>query len=268
MSWTLTAKTLKLQAGTVAAYALAAAAYSVMVVVLFERVIARHIGFVQQYVGLFPKGLLRLFNVGGGFTTFGGFVGAEYLSFVWVVLVAAFAIAFTSGALARELEQGTLELLLAYPIGRLRVFASKVAAALVGLVIITAATVLGIWLGAVSQHAPVTWSALGSVGLLCVAFGVAITGYGFLFSAAASERAVAAGGAAALTVVFYAMNFASQSWDQLAGLSHITLFTYYQPQDAIDLGRVDGQAAAVLVAVGLAGALLGAAIFRWRDLSP
>src|SRR5712692_5004752 len=127
MSGPLIAKVLKMHASAIASYSGGSFFYSVMVVVLFQQFMLQHKSFFQQYLTIIPKGLLRAFNAGGDITSFGGFVGAEYLSFIWVVIVVAFVIAFTSGALAKELEQGTLELVLAYPIGRVRFFLSKVA---------------------------------------------------------------------------------------------------------------------------------------------
>ena len=268
MSLTLTAKALKLQAQTIASYALGAAFYSVLVVFLFQRVVEQHKGFLTQYLAVLPKALLRLFNIGGtDLISFGGFVGAEYLSFIWVVIVAAFTIAFTSGALAKELEQGTLELMLSYPLGRLRFFFSKVAALLVALAVIVLGTVGGIWLGALSQHLSVPRSAYLSAAIVGLAFAMAISGYGFLFSALASERGAAAFPAAGLTVLFYVVNFAAQTWDGLKGVARLSLFNYYRPQDALNLGRVDLSAILVLLAVALAGTLAAALVFRMRDLS-
>ncbi|MEO6797165.1 MAG: ABC transporter permease subunit [Candidatus Dormibacter sp.] len=269
MSWTLTLKVLKLQAQAIFSYAFGAAFYSALIVVLFQRVVEQHKGFLNQYLTVVPKALLRAFNIGGtDLTSFGGFVGAEYLSFIWVVIIAAFAIAFTSGALAKELEEGTLELILAYPLGRLGFFFSKVAALIIALAVIVLATVIGIWLGAVSQHLSIGGSAYVAVAAIGLAFALAIAGYGFLFSALASERGPAALAAAGLTLVFYLVNFAAQTWDALKGLSRLSLFHYYAPKDALNLGRVDGLAIAVLLGVAIAGTLGGAVVFRVRDLSP
>lgn len=266
MSWTLTAKILKMQAGTIAAYAAGAAIYGTLVVILFEHVFANHIGLIEQYVRIFPKGFLRVLNMGNGATSLGGFIAVQYLSLVWVMVAGAFVITASSGALAREHEPGTLELLLAYPIGRFRVYASKVAALLAGLIVIILATLAGLWAGAIGQPATVALTALWPAGVLCFAFALAIAGYGFLFSAVASDRARAAGAAAAVTVLFYLLYLCAQTLDRLAGLSRFTLFSYYRPQAAIDLGRVDVQALMVLLGVGIAGLILGAAVFRWRDL--
>jgi ABC-2 type transport system permease protein len=269
VSWALTIKVLKLQRQGVLAYAFGAAFYSFLIVVLFQRFVVLHKGFLNQYLTVVPRALLRAFNIGGSdLTSFGGFVGAEYLSFIWVVIIAAFTIAFTSGALARELEQGTIELMLAYPLGRLRFFFSKVAALLLGTAAIVGCTVAGIWLGALSQHLAVGAGAYLAVGALGLAFALAIAGYGFLFSAIASERAVAAGAAAGLTLLFYLLNFAGQSWDALRNLGRLSLFNYYAPQDALNLQRVDPLAIGVLLGCAVAATAAGAVVFRIRDLSP
>ena len=269
MSLGLTSQTLKLQAQSIVSYALGAGVYSVLVVFLFQRVVEQHKGFINQYLAIVPKALLRLFNIGGtDLISFGGFVGAEYLSFIWVVIVAAFTIAFTSGALAKELEQGTMELILAYPLGRLRFFFSKVAALLVALAVIVLSTVGGIWLGALSQHLSVSRSAYLPTAIVGLAFAMAISGYGFLFSALASERGAAALPAAGLTLLFYLVNFVAQTWDSMKGAARLSLFNYYRPQDALNFGRVDLPVILLLLAVALAGTLAAALVFRMRDLGP
>jgi len=266
---TLTIKVLKMQAQTIASYALGSAFYSALVVFLFHSFIVQHTAFFQQYLTILPKALLQAFNISGSnIFTFGGFLGAEYLSFIWVVIVAAFIISFTSGAIAREIEQGTIELVLAYPVGRIRFFLSKVAALVLALLAIVAATLGGIWVGALSQHIQVAPASFFAIGVLATAFGLAVAGYSFFFSAVASERAAAAGAAAAVTVLFYAVNFASSLWSQLSGLGRLSIFHYYSPQDAINLGRVDSGSFLVLFGLALLTTIAGAALFRLRDLSP
>jgi ABC-2 type transport system permease protein len=267
MSSTLIAKVLKMHASALSSYSGASFFYSLLVVILFQQFMVQHKVFFQQYLTIIPKGLLRAFNAGGDITSFGGFVGAEYLSFIWVVVVVAFVIAFTSGALAKELEQGTLELVLAYPIGRIRFFLSKVAALFIGILAIVGATLLGLWVGALTQNLYVSAASYAAIGVLAAAFALAIAGYGFLFSALASERAQAAGWTTALTLVFYAINFAAQNWDQLKGLSRLTIFNYYSPEDAINLGRLDVGAFVVLISLALGTTVAAAGIFRLRDLS-
>ena len=68
-------------------------------------------------------------------------------------------------------------------------------------------------------------------------------------------------------MLFYAVHFAAQTWDPFKGLSRLTLFNYYLPQDAINLGRVDLASIAVLLGVALIGTIAAAVIFRLRDLS-
>ncbi|MDQ6882670.1 MAG: ABC transporter permease [Candidatus Dormibacteraeota bacterium] len=268
MSLTLTGKVLKLQAPTILSYAGGAAFYSFLIVVLFQRFIVQHRGFINQYLTVIPRALLHAFNIGGSdLTSFGGFVGTGYLSFVWVLIIAAFTIAFTSGALARELEQGTLELILAYPLGRIQFLLSKVLALLLACGVIVAGTVAGIWLGALSQDLRISSASFLAVGAVAMAFALAIAGYGFLFSALASERSKAAVAAAGLTLAFYAVNFAAQSTEALRGLARFSLFNYYAPQNALNLGRVDVAAIALLLIVAIAGTLVAAAVFRLRDLS-
>ena len=68
-------------------------------------------------------------------------------------------------------------------------------------------------------------------------------------------------------MVFYAINFAAQNWNQLKGLRPLTIFNYYSPADAINLGRLDVGAVLVLIGLALVTTAAAAAIFRLWDLS-
>src|SRR5207237_9448733 len=54
---TLTIKVLKMQAQTIASYALGSAFYSALVVFLFHSFIVQHTAFFQQYLTILPKAL-------------------------------------------------------------------------------------------------------------------------------------------------------------------------------------------------------------------
>jgi ABC-2 type transport system permease protein len=268
MSLTLTRKVLKMQASSLASYAFGSAFYAVLIVVLYQQFVQQHRSVFEQYVKVAPKALLQMFNISGGnLATLGGFLGAEYLSFIWVIVIAIFVISFATGALVRELEQGTLELMLAYPISRLGFYLSKVAALVVGVAIIVGVTILAIWLSALDQNLHLTAGAYAAISALMMSFAFAIAGYSLLFSALDSQRSRAAGVAAGLTVLFYAINFVSQVLPQLSGLRWLSLFKYFTPDVAIDTGRADPQSVAVLAGIGVVGAIAGAIVFRQRDLS-
>lgn len=268
MNLTLGLKVLKMQASSLASYAFGSAFYAVLIVVLYKSFVEQHRSVFEQYVKVVPKELLQIFNVSGtNLLTLGGFLGAEFLSFIWVIVIAIFVISFASSALARELEQGTLELMLAYPVSRLSFYLSKAAALLVGVAVIVGITILAIWLAALNQHLDLSAGAYAAISALMMSFAIGIAGYSLLFSALARERSQAAGLAAGLTVLFYAINFLSQVVTQLSGIRWVTVFHYFTPENAINTARADPQSVAVLVGLGIAGTIAGGIVFRQRDLS-
>ena len=81
----------------------------------------------------------------GGFSL-AGFLGTEYLNW-WPLMAGIYAFMFCSGIVAREVERGTMELLLSHPIPRYRVVVSKFVSFLAIVGILVVCSVLGIAAG-------------------------------------------------------------------------------------------------------------------------
>src|SRR5207245_34006 len=102
--------------------------------------------------------------------------------------------------------------------------------------------------------------------VVLIAFAVAVGGYSVLFSSLTSTRGRAAGLAAGLTVLFYiawVMAGLSSTW---SWLKHISIFTAYQPQSALETGIVPGLGTGVLFAIGVVCAVAAIVIFQRRDV--
>src|SRR3954447_8963323 len=96
-----------------------------------------------------------------------------------VLMFAVWAIARGSGAVAGEMEKGSMDLILSRPVARPTFFGSQVAAALFGLVAMVAAMIAGNWVGTQynTVDAPPSLTTLAKPALNLVAFGLAIYGY-------------------------------------------------------------------------------------------
>jgi ABC-2 type transport system permease protein len=220
-----------------------------------------------------------------------------------ITILCIWAIGRSSGAIAGEIDRGTMELLMAQPIRRSRLV---LAHGCVDLLIIPllclslwAGTCLGVVLvGPIELTAeelkrfpfPVNVNsdalrldpaAIGP-GLLNVAALVfAVSGYTLWLSAGGRFRWKVMGTAVFITLVQFLINVVGQLWDTIGVLRPFTVFYYYQTQQiilahrwSIDLGNVWNNGhplyslnvLAVLGTVGIVGYAMALWTFSRRDL--
>jgi ABC-2 type transport system permease protein len=219
------------------------------------------------------------------------------------LLFCLWAVGRAAGALAGEIDRGTMELLLAQPIPRRNVVLAHLGVDTVVIPLLCLALWTGTIIG-VHVVGPFTadtaalkafpfpvkvderllqvdpWAfgpALWNVGALVFA----VSGVTMALSAAGRSRNRVIGIAVLIFVLLFLANVAGQMLESVAWLRPLTVFFYYQPQQIILSGRwtVDlGQAwngghplypvpvLAVLPAVGLAGYALALWTFARRDL--
>jgi ABC-2 type transport system permease protein len=203
-------------------------------------------------------------------STFSAYLAVELYGSFFLLLFGG-VLAYAAGAsIARNIEDGTIDLDLARPVSRTRLYVEKWVAMLVGLMMILAVSVFTAWLDTrLFSGASLDWQwfLLGHLDLASMLFFV--VGVGLLFSAALSGGR-AAGGAATLVVVFgyLAQTFGTAS-DRLSLLKYLSPY-YYAPAAQVIISRQWSGTGKFLVpvAVGLIAALAGLFIFRRRDITP
>lgn len=194
-------------------------------------------------------------------------------------ILCIWAIGRAAGAIAGEIDRGTMELLLAQPITRTQIVRAHLFVDLITIPVLCLSMWAGIWLGAslfgltgnakpALQAYPERFGpALFNVALLVFA----VSGYTMWFSSAGRFRGRVLGLVIVLTLVMFLVNVIGQLWGTAEPLRPLTVFYYYQPQpiilrtdwyaDAAVWGRM-----AALLAVGTVGYLLAWRTFCRRDL--
>jgi len=197
-----------------------------------------------------------------------------------------------AGAIAGEIDRGTMELLLAQPIHRRSLIVAHALADLVIIPVLCLSVCAGLRLGVgafvrIGSHAAADVRQLsvnpleyGPALVNAAALVFAVSGVTMAISAAGRFRGRVMGIAVLVVLIQFLVNAIGQMWPRAAVLRPLTVFFYYQPQRIILQGQwtVDPAdcwhpgwhlplyAWLVLLAVGGVGYALALAIFSRRDL--
>jgi ABC-2 type transport system permease protein len=238
---------------------------------------------VQQFIFQGPGRVLQTLMGGAEINLFRpmDMLSIGYVHPLVQTILCIWAIGRAAGAIAGELDRGTMELLLAQPLPRYRVILAHFFVDWLTIPILCLSLWAGNWLGAwlvgileigVGRDASqlvvdpqIFAPALPGVAALVFA----VSGYTMWLSACGRFRGRVLGLAVLATLVQFLINAVGQLWDAIAFLRPYTVFFYYQPQQAIlERGTMQDSLAnvGVLLAVGGIGYALALWTFCRRDL--
>ena len=224
----------------------------------------------ENLIEQMPRGVQALLKTQGDLTPLlgaEGYVAVGYRHPIYIVVIAAFTIAAAS-TLAREIEKGTVFLVLARPLQRYNLVLAKGAELLVGLVALLGAALAGTALGVTitDLDQPIRLSRFILIYSNALLLFLAIGGYGFLFSALSRECSRAIVLATGLTVAFFFIDFFAGLWEPLGFLGPLTIFHYYNPIAIVQQGVLPWNHVLVLLGVAATGYVAAIAVFQRRDI--
>jgi ABC-2 type transport system permease protein len=202
----------------------------------------------------------------------------SYVHPLMQIALSVWAIGRAAGAIAGEIDRGTMELLLAQPMRRSQIIAAHLAVDVVTIVGLCVAlwlgTTTGVWLAGFTgakgeQH--IDPAAFFPAQLNVALFLFGLGGMTLAISAAGRSRNRVLGLAVFAALVQFLINVLGQLWSPMEPLRPLTLFYYYQPQPMILHAHWYAESAvwlrlAVLAGVGAVGYLVALAIFCRRDV--
>jgi ABC-2 type transport system permease protein len=193
-----------------------------------------------------------------------GFVTAEFFSWIPILLV-VYAIIQGTGVLAAEESNGTLDLLLAQPIRRSRLFLEKVVSIIVGTLLIIALILPGWVLPYGSIDIDVGLGRLIVATVAMIPIMLAFGAVSLLAGTVMATRRDAAMAVAVLAVVSFFVNTLGRASDVLEPLRPASLF-YYFHADSIVADGVNVVGVAVLLGTAIVATGLAAFLFQRRDI--
>jgi ABC-2 type transport system permease protein len=202
------------------------------------------------------------------FLTPAGWVASAMTHPITLAIFTGAALSVAAGAVAAEVERGTVDLVLARPVGRIRFLLGKAAATVAAVTAVEAGAAAGVLVATLTVErvneltAADLWRPFLGSWLLFVALGMV----GLLISARSSLRSRAIGIAVAAIVVWYFVNFIALLIDEVAGARYASPFHYFRAADFLS-GEPIATDAAVLAAMATVALSLGLWWFSRRDLT-
>lgn len=193
------------------------------------------------------------------------FAAIEFFS-LWPLLIGIYGI-FSSIGIAREMEQGTLDLLIAQPVPRYKVITAKFAVFVFSALLISVFSVLGLVAGAATIEASVDLTGLSLVLVEAYLLVVAIGCFTLLCAALflKPRQALMAGGM--FVGLSYILNFIIPVLpDSVAWLRNLSVFYHFQPNNIVTSGSLDGMAVAIYTTISVVCFTAAVLIFQHRDL--
>ena len=161
---------------------------------------------MQDALRNYPQGVLEAINY-DDLTSPAGYLGSSVYGLLIPLLVAVFAIAYGTQAVAGDEEAGTLDLLLAHPVSRTQLALQRFAA------LTTALALVGVvlWLGMLAIAGPaeladITAAEFAAATVQLILFGACLGALAFAVGAATGRKTLALGVSAGAAVLAYLAN--------------------------------------------------------------
>jgi len=197
-----------------------------------------------------------------------GYLALGFTHPLYLTLASVALIGFVARALAGEMERGTIQLALARPISRFRVYAARALGMVLVALALAAAGPLGMiaGLGFTELRDVLVYERFLPTAVAGLLLFWAIGGLTLLGAAAADTTGRAIAFATGVLVISYFVDYFAELWSVLEPAAPFSLFAYYDPFLALTRGELPVRNVLTLLLVGLAGTIGGLVVFARRDL--
>ena len=216
--------------------------------------------------GLIPEQLTQF--GGGDILSLPGTIALGFIHPIAVALVLVFALGFAVTAVAGERQRGTLEVLLARPLSRRRIYLTLLIATVLFVALAIAAQVLGIVIGSslsgdIGELRPERLALMWLNGVLVFA---ALGSVGLATSVSFDRLTPALALSLTFILISYFLHVLGSMWTAARGLQPWSLFYYLDPKGALSGTMTSGD---WLVPLGVfcVGLVVALVVFPRRDLA-
>ncbi len=229
----------------------------------------------EDYLNAMPDQLRASMGIAGeaesalifdaGAFTYVGFLNVEYIS--WLpLLLGIYAVVYCGGLISKEVERGTLDVVLSQPVERTTFLLSKLAGFLTLALAATAFSAIAVLLGALTIGEDANAGNVVAVHAVSYLLVAAIAGYSTLASCVTLDPGRSLAVAGVLTALTYFANVLGSAIQAVGWVKYGSLFYYYDSLQVIAEGAVNWTGIAVYVGVFVVTTLASLAVFRRKDL--
>lgn len=217
----------------------------------------------------YPEEFLRAVGVDMNqmFMSLEGFLGVENFSIIWPLIAIILAISLASSFLAGEVDEGTIEVLLAQPVSRVKLFFSKLIA---GFCLIASFTVLSIFSVipfALLHNVDFDISVYFTISFLGLLFSLAIFTMTMMISAAASVKGKVGAVSSGIMIGMYALKILSAFKESVDSVKYLSFFHYYDSNKALIENSINASSILVFLICSIVFTVVGVIIFNRRDIA-
>jgi ABC-2 type transport system permease protein len=218
---------------------------------------------LMQLFNAFPEDLMAFF--GGDVDLFSpsGFLHLEFFSYIPIIL-GIMVISAAANLIGKDEEEGSLELIIAQPISRTKVFISRSLALVLSVLLILMITWGGFALGSHLNDFDLTQEELVRPFISLMAILMLFLGLALLLSMIFPDSSSAGLVSGFLLVASYFITSLAQLDDKLAGINLFSPLKYYQGGTAVD--GLDPQNLIILFGLSVLFIVIAGFIFVKRDL--
>jgi ABC-2 type transport system permease protein len=260
------ARRLRFTARALTIYIAAALLFQYLIVLVFRSIDVGALGPVME---LLPQSVRALIGAQvAELLSARGFLAFVFVHPVMIVLYLAFVIAFASGALAGEIEERSIALLLVRRLTRSRIVGGVALTLFLGTILLMGFLWVGtvVW-ATVYGTGPISLRAFAWVAGTGLAVLWSIAGVALLASAATSESGRAAGLGVAFAIAAYFGNYLANLSPDWRWLKPYSMFGYWDPQEIVRRGGGQWADLYVPLAVAVAGVIAALIVFNRRDIA-
>lgn len=241
------------------------AVFALLVVALFPSIKEAGASF-EAYIENLPPAFREGFVGTSAITTVEGFLSTEFYQFVWLLLLGLYMAYAAGGTVARGVETGSLDLVLATPVSRSRVVAEKAVSLLVPVVVLNLVTPLVVYGGLLAIDETIDFGRLLAVHALSVPYLLVCAGIGLVLSVLFDRADIAQRGGIGAVFMLFLLDTVTTSSD-FEWLGTLSPTRYFEPTEILVDGTYDVGGALLLLAAAVALLLASELLFQNKDIS-
>jgi ABC-2 type transport system permease protein len=235
-------------------------------ITLFYPTIHENAAQFEKLLAVYPKQLMAAFGIEGSLGDPGTFLNSYIFQFLWPLIAAIVAILLAT-RVGADAETGFLDLPLSTRLPRLGYLLAAIGGQVVAMAALAVMTVGAVVVVDLFIAPDFPTDRLALAGVHALLLGLAIAGVSTLLTVMFLDRGKAGGLAAGILIVMYLLNVLAQMSPDIADVSRLSAFHYFNVKELIDSGAYPLGDSLLYLAVAVGGWLLALVAFRRRDLA-